>query len=94
MEHREVLQHVNLLLWGTAIAITGVVVAGFVPLLNAYKNPIEQEALRGLLLTSVVLIIYFVAGVWFGILAQMLKRLETLRKKVLEVKHTRLHVSQ
>jgi hypothetical protein len=94
MEHREVLQHVNLLLWGTTIAITGIVVAGFIPLLNAYKNSIEQEALRGLLLTSVVLVIYFVAGVWFGVLAQMLKRLETLRKKVLEVKHTRLHVNQ
>lgn len=86
MEHRELLQHINLILWGTAIALTGLVVAGFVPLITTYKELSQQEALRGLLFTSTVIIIYILVGLWFGILNQLFKKLKTLRIKALEVK--------
>jgi len=85
MEHRELLQHINLILWGTAIALTGLVVAGFVPLITTYKSLPQQEALRGLLFTSAVLIIYFMLGLWFGILNQLFKKLRSLRTKTLEI---------
>lgn len=78
--HNETLQYVNLLAHTVLILITGGLIAAFAPQMSFYqRDPSQSTGLFLLILNHVLLVIYYIMGVWFGIMAQLFGRLSKIR---------------
>lgn len=87
MEHREFLQYINLVVWSNVVIFTGAVITSLIPRFTYLQGTTTQRIALGLILANyAILVIYFVVGVWFGIIGQLLARLETIRQNVFSLR--------
>lgn len=84
--HKEMLQYVNLLTHTVLIIITGGLIAAFAPQMSFYqREPSQSTGLFLLILDHVLLVIYYIIGIWFGIMAQLFGRLSKIRWLMSEI---------
>lgn len=84
--HNEILRYVNLLTNTVLIIITGGLIAAFAPQMSFYqRDPSQSTGLFLLIFNHILLVIYYIIGVWFGIIGQFVGRLSKIRWLMSEI---------
>lgn len=81
--HNEVLQHISILSHTIIIIITGGLITALAPQMPYFqRDPEDAYGVFLLIFNHAVLLIYYLVGVWFGILGQFIGRLPKIRWQI------------
>jgi len=84
--HNEILEYVKLLTNTVLILITGGLIAAFAPQFPFLsRDPSQSTGLFLLMSNHILLVIYYIIGVWFGIMGRLFGRLSKIRWLMSEI---------
>jgi hypothetical protein len=82
LEHKEILQYVQFINWGIIIIILSALIGTLSPDLS---KDLSSEGVGLEIIGHTILVIYFILGIWFGVVVQLIQRMEIIRNEIFEI---------